>query len=81
MNGHCSTCDEEALCGYPYKPCDCRDKLKFRPLAPATSTADKTITVAKATAEAETRQNLGRVVYLKHYKTRPATQPTPGETT
>lgn len=31
MNGNCSTCDVEDKCAYPYKPCDCRDYLKFVP--------------------------------------------------
>ena len=31
MNGHCSTCDVEARCGYPYKPCDCCDYRKYVP--------------------------------------------------
>ena len=31
MNGHCSTCDVEKECGYPYKPCDCCNYRKFRP--------------------------------------------------
>lgn len=31
MNGHCDTCDIEKECDYQYKPCDCRDKLKFVP--------------------------------------------------
>lgn len=31
MNGNCQTCEIEKECGYPYKPCDCRDYLKFKP--------------------------------------------------
>ena len=31
MNGHCSTCDVEAQCGYKYKPCDCAGYRKFTP--------------------------------------------------
>ena len=30
MNGHCSTCDVEADCGYAYKPCDCCNYRKFK---------------------------------------------------
>lgn len=33
MNGHCSTCPVEPQCGYEHKPCDCRDRLKFKPKA------------------------------------------------
>lgn len=33
MNGHCSTCELEPVCGYPYKPCDCCNQRKFRPKA------------------------------------------------
>lgn len=29
MNGHCSSCDVESNCAYKYKPCDCRDYMKF----------------------------------------------------
>jgi len=29
MNGHCSTCDVEDKCAYPYKPCDCCNYRKF----------------------------------------------------
>ncbi len=32
MNGHCSTCPIEKDCGYEFKPCDCRDQLKFKPI-------------------------------------------------
>ena len=32
MNGHCSTCDVEKQCGYQYKPCDCCNYRKFKPL-------------------------------------------------
>jgi len=28
-NGHCSTCDIEKECGYPYKPTDCCQQRKF----------------------------------------------------
>lgn len=31
MNGNCQTCDVEHECDYQYKPCDCRDYLKFKP--------------------------------------------------
>ena len=34
MNGHCSTCDVEKQCGYQYKPCDCCNYRKFKPLPP-----------------------------------------------
>lgn len=34
MNGHCDTCDVEKECAYGYKPCDCRDYLKFKPKSP-----------------------------------------------
>lgn len=30
-NGHCSTCDEEKDCAYPFKPTDCASKRKFTP--------------------------------------------------
>lgn len=32
MNGHCSTCDVEKQCAYKYKPCDCCNYRKFKPL-------------------------------------------------
>ena len=35
MNGHCSTCNIEHQCGYQYKPCDCRDYMKFKAIPPA----------------------------------------------
>ena len=34
MNSHCGICDVEKQCGYQYKPCDCRDYLKFVPKKP-----------------------------------------------
>lgn len=35
MNGRCQTCDVEAECGYPYKPTECCNYRKFRPMPPA----------------------------------------------
>jgi hypothetical protein len=35
--GHCKTCDVEKQCGYPYKPCDCFDFRKYRPIAAPTA--------------------------------------------
>jgi hypothetical protein len=35
MNGNCSTCNIEKQCGYQYKPCDCRDYMKFKAIPPA----------------------------------------------
>lgn len=35
MNGHCSTCDIEKMCGYQYKPCDCCNYRKFKAIPPA----------------------------------------------
>lgn len=35
MNGHCTTCNIEKQCGYQYKPCDCRDYMKFKAIPPA----------------------------------------------
>lgn len=32
MNSHCDVCDVEQLCGYEYKPCDCCNYRKFKPL-------------------------------------------------
>ncbi len=32
MNGHCESCNLESSCDYPYKPCDCSNYAKFRPL-------------------------------------------------
>ena len=29
MNSHCSVCDVEKQCAYPYKPCDCCNYRKF----------------------------------------------------
>ena len=29
MNENCQTCKVEKLCVYEYKPCDCRDHIKF----------------------------------------------------
>ncbi len=37
MNGRCETCDVEKQCGYEYKPCDCCDYRKFKPLAQETA--------------------------------------------
>ena len=34
MNGHCSSCPVESECGYPYKPTDCCNQRKFRPIQP-----------------------------------------------
>jgi len=31
MNSHCSVCDVEHKCAYPYKPCDCCNYRKFVP--------------------------------------------------
>lgn len=31
MNGRCETCKMEESCGYEYKPCECRDYLKYKP--------------------------------------------------
>ncbi len=31
MNGNCKTCSVEDSCAYKYKPCDCRDYMKFVP--------------------------------------------------
>lgn len=33
MNSHCSICDVEDKCAYPYKPCDCCNYRKFKPKA------------------------------------------------
>jgi primosomal protein N' len=30
MNGNCQSCNYNSICAYPYKPCDCRDYLKFK---------------------------------------------------
>ncbi len=35
MNGHCETCSIEKMCGYEYKPTQCRDHLKFKAIPPA----------------------------------------------
>jgi hypothetical protein len=35
MNGNCNTCNIEKQCGYQYKPCDCRDYMKFKAIPPA----------------------------------------------
>ena len=35
MNGNCETCSIEKMCGYEYKPCDCRDHMKFKAIPPA----------------------------------------------
>lgn len=32
MNSHCSVCDVEKKCGYEYKPCDCCNYRKFKPI-------------------------------------------------
>lgn len=32
MNVHCETCAIEEQCGYEYKPCDCCNYRKFKPL-------------------------------------------------
>ncbi len=34
MNSHCSVCDVEKDCAYPYKPCDCCNYRKFKPKEP-----------------------------------------------
>jgi hypothetical protein len=39
MNGNCTTCNIEKLCGYEYKPCDCRDYMKFKAIAQPASAA------------------------------------------
>lgn len=33
MNGRCQSCDLEQECGYPYKPTECCNYRKFRPIA------------------------------------------------
>ena len=35
MNGHCDTCSLEKMCGYEYKPTECRDHMKFKTIPPA----------------------------------------------
>ena len=52
MNGHCNTCELEPVCGYPYKPCDCCNQRKFRPIEPAEQTA-KVIQLQPKTAAKE----------------------------
>ena len=37
MNGNCQTCPVESQCAYPYKPTDCCDQRKFRPMKAATT--------------------------------------------
>jgi len=32
MNSHCGICDVESQCGYEYKPCDCCNYRKFKPI-------------------------------------------------
>lgn len=32
MNSHCGICDIETQCGYEYKPCDCCNYRKFKPI-------------------------------------------------
>ena len=33
VNSNCEVCDVEKQCGYEYKPCDCCNYRKFKPLA------------------------------------------------
>lgn len=37
VNGNCQTCPVESQCAYPYKPTDCCDQRKFRPMKAATT--------------------------------------------
>jgi len=41
MNSNCTSCDVEKQCGYQYKPCDCCNYRKFKPLeTPAATQGD-----------------------------------------
>lgn len=59
MNGHCSSCPVESQCGYPYKPTDCCDQRKFRPIVSEdrATQADLEILRLKQSGELEKRRD------------------------
>ena len=67
MNGHCSTCNIEKMCGYQYKPCDCCDYRKFRAIPPALQDH-----IAEAVRQHKIAGEAARNVFKLHQK-----RPTP----
>lgn len=66
MNGHCETCDVEAQCGYPYKPTECCNYRKFRPIEQRTPTKTEDDLLRRAAMRSAKVISIGKLRGREH---------------